>query len=103
MIRLRVEWKSESEARRLAFKLPPRFHINVDNQKAFGVLRYLCRGRVSPYVPALSLKFVDAKLIFVWPLFFLLFTGQHGRAVDGICKVLCQRAHVIRTGILLSS
>lgn len=46
MIRLRVEWKNEAQARRLALKLPPRFYINVDNQRAFDVLRYLCRGKV---------------------------------------------------------
>ena len=52
MIRLRVEWKSESEARKVAFKLPPRFLINVDNQRAFGVLRYICRGKVRPFARA---------------------------------------------------
>jgi hypothetical protein len=64
IIRLRVEWKNESDARKLAFKLPPRFLINVDNQKAFGVLRYICRGRVNMEQPSVeSVKFYANELM----------------------------------------
>lgn len=98
LIRLRVEWESESKARKLAFKLPPRFLINVDNPKAFGVLRYLCRGRVRAY----SLRQKLRENVRQFLISLVSIAGQHGATIARIGQVLCQRAYVIWIGLLLS-
>ena len=99
MIRLRVEWKSESEARKLAFKLPPRFLINVKNQKAFDVLRYICRGKVSRmtldclceinWIVCGTVNEVSASFLNAATRTGCL-AGQYGTGIVGLSKVLCQ-------------
>jgi len=45
-IRLRIEYNDEKKAYLESFGVAPRFHVNVDNTKAYDVLKYLCKGQV---------------------------------------------------------
>ena len=46
-IRLSIEWDSEKKALLKSFSAPPKFRLNVADHKAFRMVRYLCRGKVS--------------------------------------------------------
>jgi len=46
-IRLSIEWDSEKKALLKSFSAPPKFRVNVADHKAFRMVRYLCRGKVS--------------------------------------------------------
>ena len=46
-IRLSIEWDSEKKALMKSFSAPPKFRLNVADLKAFRMVRYLCRGKVS--------------------------------------------------------
>jgi len=48
-IRVRVEWHSETKAMLKTFRSPPQIRVNVSNHKAFRLVRYLCRGKVSEH------------------------------------------------------
>lgn len=44
ILRLRMEWENEGAAMKQYFTPPPRFIINVDNEKSFKTLRYTTEG-----------------------------------------------------------
>jgi len=46
-IRLRVEIDNERDAALNMFTTPPRFYVNAEGEKAFKIIRYLCRGKVN--------------------------------------------------------
>ena len=46
-IRLSIEWDSEKKALMKSFSAPPKFRLNVVDHKAFRMVRYICRGKVS--------------------------------------------------------
>mmetsp|Transcript_435 Transcript_435/g.674 ORF Transcript_435/g.674 Transcript_435/m.674 type:complete len:828 (-) Transcript_435:139-2622(-) len=60
-VRLRVEWKSESDAVNKTLTLPPRYLINVETEKTLDVIRYLCRGPVNVSVASLDSVKLYAK------------------------------------------
>ena len=45
-LRIKLDWQNERQALLASFSTPPTCYINVDNQKSFQVLRFLCRGQV---------------------------------------------------------
>lgn len=55
IIRVRVEWRDESDAvKKSCSTVPPRFLINVDNEHSLKVLRYTCRGAINMDDPTMK-------------------------------------------------
>ena len=64
IVRLRIEWNDEAEAMKAAYSSPPRFLINVDNDRSYGILKYLTRGMVDMEQPSLdSVKLYAKELL----------------------------------------
>ena len=44
VVRIRIEWVDECMAMKMYYKAPPRFIVNVDNEKSYEALTYTTRG-----------------------------------------------------------
>jgi hypothetical protein len=74
-LRLRVEWKGgESSAMKLYLTPPPRYIVNVDNEKAYFVLCYTIKGAVRMNEASIeSVKILLSEVLSYWDsLCFLL-------------------------------
>jgi hypothetical protein len=67
VVRLRIEWKNEGEAMKMALTPAPRFIINTKTEKAYAVLHYLTRGAVDMEMVNLdSVKLYANELVAYW-------------------------------------
>jgi hypothetical protein len=66
-VRLRMQWKDEGDAMKRYFSSPPRFTINVDNDKSYDVLCYTTRGAIYMDEPSLtSVKGLAHEIMSYW-------------------------------------
>jgi len=74
-IRIRLKWKEEIDLMSQNLIDAPRYHVNVESEKEFKIIRYLCKGEVSAKVDILSwISFQIEELIYLFTslLFFRL-------------------------------
>ena len=86
-LRLRIEYNDEKKAYLESFGKAPRFHVNVDNNKALDVLRYLCKGPVNmEKATATTCKLYAYELLSYFEYYFY--------AIDFLIGVLLWRGEV---------